>query len=148
MTLAELVYAAWMVIRFCTVDQKRIQAQRAALEENAGTILLCAICITQKLLREFDQWKNSQWIQIFDVDIKCLNTSEISFLQRVDYKVWMDKDSFISTINSMLGEQELEKDLGFELRRIKDFRRENEQQKQDNQIKSDQINSSQKLEGK
>ncbi|KAA6356426.1 MAG: hypothetical protein EZS28_048047, partial [Streblomastix strix] len=106
-TGTELVYCVWLVLRLTHADRKRIQMghKQQITEENIGTILVCAVELSLKMLRD-RVCRNSWWSNAFGMDMKTLNASEIVFLKRLDFSLNLDEVSFW-TIYDLLFSQPL-----------------------------------------
>ncbi|KAA6360495.1 MAG: hypothetical protein EZS28_043978 [Streblomastix strix] len=98
----ELVYCVWLIMRLSHVDKDRVKLghKQQITEENIGTILVCAVELALKMLRD-RVCRNSWWSNAFGMDMNTLNASEIVFLKRLDYRLNLDAESFWAIYNAL-----------------------------------------------
>ncbi|KAA6363511.1 MAG: hypothetical protein EZS28_040962 [Streblomastix strix] len=63
-------------------------------ESNLGTVLICAVILALKNLRDAIEYRNCWWAKAFGMSLELLNLSEIAFCTKLGFKVAVDLQQF------------------------------------------------------
>ncbi|KAH7831084.1 uncharacterized protein MONOS_18548 [Monocercomonoides exilis] len=102
-TSSELIIAMALLHRIVRVEKKRVVEGHTSIisHKTLGTILLCSIILSQKLLRD-KPFKNSWWSRHCKVPISIINDSEEMFLKLLDYRLHVSDEDFALIYGSFI----------------------------------------------
>ena len=94
--LSEMIFAVNLVERLIKrdLDSKDHGYVGVVNESNLGTLLLCSIILSVKMNRD-TPFTNRWWTRAIGIPVSVINQSELVFLDRLNYTVWMDPAKYI-----------------------------------------------------
>ncbi|KAK2963553.1 hypothetical protein BLNAU_1596 [Blattamonas nauphoetae] len=97
LTRGETVLALCLMLNFIfsTSREENTQKQQTLLNEhNYGTVLVCTLIVTLKLMRDSPPL-NRIWCDIFTLPLHVICESEMTLLKQLDYQVFPNADLFL-----------------------------------------------------
>lgn len=95
MSTGEIIYSLILLNRLVEAELKLIKEGNpdSIVEDNLGTLLLCALLISNKLNRD-RPFGNNWWSKYFSVPVDMINQSERVFLQKVGYHLHVNEEEY------------------------------------------------------
>lgn len=94
-TTTEVLQSFVLLTRLLLEENKHIRTGGKGIvsDANLGTILLCSLMISIKILRDIP-YKNSWWAKVLGISLQILNQSEYVFLDRIGYRCLLQHEEF------------------------------------------------------
>ncbi|KAA6353672.1 MAG: hypothetical protein EZS28_050801 [Streblomastix strix] len=95
---SELIYTTFLVQKFVESEIEQFNTSKRSIiisDGTVGTILVCAMVLAMKILRDVVEYNNKCWSQAFGMSIELLNQSEITFYVQLGFDVALPESQFI-----------------------------------------------------
>ncbi|KAK2955341.1 hypothetical protein BLNAU_9734 [Blattamonas nauphoetae] len=101
LTEAELLYTTCLVEMLITAQlNSDSPSTDLIIRNNLGTLLLCSVIITTKMLRD-SPYTNKEWARHFGVPLADLNKSERIFLSRHNFQVSVPESAIMTMLHAI-----------------------------------------------
>ncbi|KAA6354756.1 MAG: hypothetical protein EZS28_049717 [Streblomastix strix] len=108
--LTHTIYLIWWMIE----HDMKIEADKPGggivAVSNMGTILLCAVVISMKMLRDAP-YRNTWWAKAFGLGIDVLNDSEQVFLERISYEPFLCEELYWKIFDTLYEQSLIEEGI-------------------------------------
>lgn len=101
-TTAELAHALNLISCFLQNDSENDDQSDESVVDNStiGTLFLCGVMISLKMNRD-KALKNSFWSKSLHIPLSILNASELAFLEKIRFNLYLDESDYLEIYNSI-----------------------------------------------
>ena len=102
-TTAELAHSLNLICSFIQNDSENSSPARPSVinHNTLGTLFLCGIIISLKMNRDHPL-KNSFWARTLNIPLPVLNASEIAFLEKIKFSLFLDETGYSELFASIM----------------------------------------------
>ena len=102
-TTAELAHSLNLICTFIQNDSEHSTPNRPSIinHNTLGTLFLCGIIISLKMNRDHCL-KNSFWAHTLNIPLQVLNASEIAFLEKIQFSLFLDERGYSELFRSIM----------------------------------------------
>lgn len=102
-TTAELAHTLNLICSFIQNESESRSPKKASIinQNTLGTLFLCGMMISLKMNRDHCL-KNSYWAKTLNIQLDVLNASEIAFLEKIQFSLFLDESDYCELFDSIV----------------------------------------------